>query len=79
MHLRLSDLQTKKIINVNDGKNVGNIVDINIYENGSIESLIIESSKRIFSLNKELDIHIYWKDITKIGEDVILVKTGNNE
>lgn len=79
MHLRLSDLQTKKIINVNDGKNVGNIVDINIYENGSIESLIIESSKGIFSLNKELDIHIYWKDITKIGEDVILVKTGNNE
>ncbi|MBQ3511858.1 MAG: YlmC/YmxH family sporulation protein [Bacilli bacterium] len=79
MHLRLSDLQTKKIINVNDGKNVGNIVDVNIYENGSIESLIIESSKGIFSLNKELDIHIYWKDITKIGEDVILVKTGNNE
>ena len=79
MHLRLSDLQTKKIINVNDGTNVGNIVDINIYENGSIESLIIESSKGIFSLNKELDIHIYWKDITKIGEDVILVKTGNNE
>ena len=79
MHLRLSDLQTKKIINVNDGKNVGNIVDINIYENGSIESLIIESSKGIFSLNKELDIHIYWKDITKISEDVILVKTGNNE
>lgn len=79
MYLRLSDLQTKKIININDGKNVGNIVDINIYENGSIESLIIESSKGIFSLNKELDIHIYWKDITKIGEDVILVKTGTNE
>ena len=59
MHLRLSDLQTKKIINVNDGKNVGNIVDVNIYENGSIESLIIESSKGIFSLNKELDSHIY--------------------
>ena len=54
-------------------------MDVNIYENGSIESLIIESSKGIFSLNKELDIHIYWKDITKIGEDVILVKTGNNE
>lgn len=79
MCLRLSDLQTKKIININDGKNVGNIVDINIYDNGSIESLIIEASKGIFSLNKELDMHIYWKDITKIGEDVILVKTSSNE
>lgn len=74
--MRLSELQSKKIISVTDGKNIGNIIDINILDNGNIDSLIIESSKGLFSLNKELDTQVQWKDITKIGEDVILVKTN---
>lgn len=77
--MRLSELQSKKIINITDGKNVGSIIDINILENGSVESLVLESSRKLFSLNKELDSQIMWKDITKIGEDVILVKTNINE
>ncbi len=77
--MRLSELQSKKIINITDGKNIGSIIDINIQENGNVESLILESSKGIFSLSKELDTQIMWKDITKIGEDVILVKTANYE
>lgn len=74
--MRLSELQTKKIISVTDGKNIGSIIDINILESGNVESLILESSKGLFSLNKELDTQVQWKDITKIGEDVILVKTN---
>lgn len=74
--MRLSELQSKKIINIIDGKNVGSIIDVNILEDGSVESLILESSRRLFSLNKELDSQILWKDITKIGEDVILIKTN---
>ena len=53
---------------------MGNIVDADIRENGTIEGLIIEQNKNIFSLNRENDIRVYWEDITKIGEDVILVK-----
>lgn len=74
--MRLSDLQAKKIINITDGKNIGTIIDANVLENGSIESLVIESNKSLFSLNKEADTKIFWNDITKIGEDVILVKKG---
>lgn len=74
--MRLSELQSKKIINITDGKNVGTIIDVNILENGTVESLVLESSKKLFSLNRELDSQIMWKDITKIGEDVILVKTN---
>lgn len=74
--MRLSDLQAKKIINITDGKNIGTIIDANVLENGSIESLVIESNKSLFSLNKETDTKIFWNDITKIGEDVILVKKG---
>ncbi len=72
--MRLSELQSKKIISMTNGKNVGSIIDVNINKNGQIESLIIESSKGIFSLNKDIDVKIYWNEIEKIGEDVILVK-----
>ncbi len=72
--MRLSDLQTKKIISMSNGKNIGSIIDVIINQDGKIESLILESSKSIFNLNKEIDGKIYWNEIEKIGEDVILVK-----
>ncbi len=72
--MRLSDLQTKKIINIMDGRNIGTIIDANVLENGTIESFVIESGRGLFSLNKETDTKILWQEITKIGEDVILVK-----
>lgn len=74
----LSDLQRKDIVNVIDGRNVGNIIDVKVDEaTGMIASLIIEPSKSFFSfLGKGEDTEIPWKSITKIGEDVILVKLG---
>lgn len=72
--MRLSDLQSKKIISISSGRNMGSIIDCDVRENGNIESLIIEQNKNIFSLNRESDTRIFWNDITKIGEDVILVK-----
>ena len=77
--MRLSDLQTKSIVSVNDGKNIGNIIDANVTADGTIESLVIEANKTFFSLSRENDTEINWKDITKIGEDVILVKISYHE
>ncbi len=77
--MRLSDLQTKSIVSINDGKNIGNIIDANVTSDGTIESLVIEANKTLFSLNRESDTEINWKDITKIGEDVILVKISYHE
>ena len=74
--VRLSDLQTKSIVSINDGKNIGSIIDANINNDGTIESLVIEANKTFFSIGRENDTEINWKDITKIGEDVILVKNG---
>lgn len=76
--MRLSDLQSKNIVNVVDGRNVGNIIDVNVLDDGTIESLVIEANKSFFSLNRESDTEISWKEITKIGEDVILVNTKHN-
>lgn len=73
--MRLSDLQNKNLVNTNDGKNIGNIVDVNIdYKSGNINSFIIESKTNMFKfLNKDRDMEVRWEEIEKIGEDVILV------
>lgn len=71
--MRLSDLQSKNIVNVLDGKNVGSIIDVNVNEMGAIESLVIENNKKFLSFSREEETVVFWKDITKIGEDVILV------
>ena len=72
--MRLSELQSKNIVNVLDGKNIGNIVDANVDTNGNIESFVVEERRGLFSLSKDNNRLIYWKDIKKIGEDVILVE-----
>lgn len=73
--MRLSELQNKNLVNVSNGKNIGNIIDVNIdYESGNIKSFIIESKGSILTfLNKDNDMEVKWQDIERIGEDVILV------
>lgn len=73
--MRLSELQNKNIVSMTDGRNIGNIIDVKINEkNGQILSLIIEPNKHTFSfLSRGEDTEIKWNNITKIGEDVILV------
>ena len=49
--MRLSDLQNKNIVNILDGRNIGNIIDVKINEvSGNIESFIIEPNKNFFKL-----------------------------
>lgn len=72
--MRLSDLQNKTIINLNDGKNIGNIIDLEINEDGTNKGLIVEKHKFIISsISNKKEILIKWDEIKKIGEDVILV------
>lgn len=73
--MRLSELQDKDVINVIDGKKIGNIIDISIESGGQMTSLIVEKSKFLVSMfsNKD-EVEIKWNQIEKIGEDVILVK-----
>lgn len=69
--VRLSDLQNKDIVNVADGKRVGSIIDVLLDEQGKMISLIVSRSKLHFFNTNEMEIK--WNQITKIGEDVILV------
>lgn len=73
----LSDLQKKNIININDGKNLGKIVDIYFNEDGYIIEFVIQRRKKIIkflnNLNKRI---IKTSEIITIGTDVILVKVS---
>lgn len=74
--MRLSDMQKKDIIYLNDGKKLGHIIDAEIELNtGNLKSLLVE--KRTFKnlFTSEPDIIIKFDQIKKIGEDVILVDT----
>ena len=74
--MRLSEIQNKDVINLNSGMKVGNIIDIKINsETGKLESLILEKKKFSSIFNSNDEIEIYWTQINKVGEDVILVES----
>ncbi|MBP3038719.1 YlmC/YmxH family sporulation protein [Bacillaceae bacterium Marseille-Q3522] len=74
--VRISEFQVKDIVNVSDGKRLGHIGDIDInLQTGTIEAIIIAGSGRVLGIfGREDEIIIPWKNILKIGEDVILVR-----
>lgn len=71
--MRLSDLQHKDVVNIIDGKKIGNIIDVSIDGNGKMISLIVEKYKFLISRFNNKEIEIKWNQIERIGEDVILV------
>ena len=74
-NIRLSELQKKNIINLNNGKIVGKIIDIDFNpSDGSLKGLVIERSRYFKSVfNAENDVIVTFNQIKKIGEDVILI------
>ncbi|MBO5372082.1 MAG: YlmC/YmxH family sporulation protein [Lachnospiraceae bacterium] len=78
--MRLCDLQKKEVINICDGKCLGNVIDIDLDENtGCICALIIPGPCKIFGMfGHEFEYCIPWKCIVRIGSDIILVEIQEN-
>ncbi len=76
MVVKISEFQIKDVVNVSDGKRLGNIGDIEIdVTTGKILAVVISGNGRVFGFfGKEEEIVIPWKNIIKVGEDVILVR-----
>ncbi|MDP4168966.1 MAG: YlmC/YmxH family sporulation protein [Bacillota bacterium] len=74
--VKISEFQVKDVVNVGDGKKLGNISDIEIdLITGKIEAVVISGGGRVLGFfGKDDDVVIPWKNIIKIGEDVILVR-----
>lgn len=69
----LSEMQNKDIVSIKDGKRLGNIIDIEIDDDGNLASLIAKPKffKNVFSQSNEFEVK--WNQIKTIGEDIILV------
>ncbi|MBO8158586.1 YlmC/YmxH family sporulation protein [Thermosyntropha sp.] len=74
--IKISDLKTRDVVNILDGRKLGNIIDIDLdLENGRVTALILPGRNRglgIFSKREELVIP--WEKIIRIGRDVVLVE-----
>jgi YlmC/YmxH family sporulation protein len=74
--VKISEFQSKDVVNVANGKKLGNIGDIDInLQTGHIESIIILRTGKILGLfGREEETIIPWSNIVKVGTDVILVR-----
>ena len=72
--MKLSDLQEKDIININDGRKIGKIIDAEVDMMGKINYLVVDEKKGLkLFLSNNNDVNITFDKIKKIGSDVILV------
>lgn len=69
----LSDLQTKDLISIKDGRRIGRIIDAEINTDGLLIYLIIEEKKNFRKMISNSETKVEFTKITKIGTDVILV------
>ena len=69
------DFKQKEVINVQDGKILGFITDVDAeLNNGEIKNIVVAGTGGIFkSLAGKNNVTIPWNNIVLIGEDVILV------
>lgn len=79
--IRISEFQVKDVVNISDGRKLGNISDIEInLDTGKIVSIIISASGKLLGFfGKEDEVVIPWNQIIKIGEDVILVRYSGSQ
>ncbi len=77
--VRVSELKMRTVINVVDGRSLGYIKDIELdLDSGRIKSLILPGANKFLSfLRRNEDVTIEWKNIVKVGVDVILVEMQN--
>jgi len=78
--VKTTDLREKEVINVRDGTRIGFISDLEVnLEKGVIEAIILPGPGKILGLfGKNQDYIIKWKNIIRIGSDVILVDLNVN-
>lgn len=79
--MKISEFQVKDVVSVSNGKRLGHIYDLEINTiSGKIEAIIIQSSGKMMGLfGRDNDLIIPWKNIIKIGTDVILVRLNEVE
>lgn len=76
MELSFCELRSKEVVNLFDGKNLGNVIDLTFDINTTkVTGIIVPCDKSFFNIFKNNnDIFIPFNKICKIGKDIILVE-----
>lgn len=80
--MTLSELRTKEVIDVHDGKRLGKVMDLEFCTADSrITALVVPADTSfIQSLRGEkCGLVIPWEDVRRIGDDVILVSVRHED
>lgn len=74
--VKISDFQTKDVINIVDGKKLGSVSDLELdLRQGRIDAIVVPTGGKFFGwFSQGADLVIPWRNIVKIGMDVVLVK-----
>jgi YlmC/YmxH family sporulation protein len=77
--MKISELQAKDVVNIADGRKLGQIQDLELdLKQGMIQAIVVPTEQKLFSwLSSGQEVVIPWHQIVKIGSDVILVRLGN--
>lgn len=73
--INTQDIRDKEVINIHDGRSMGYVDDMEVdLQRGLVEGIVVPAARRMFSFfGRDTDVVIRWKDVKRIGEDVVLV------
>ena len=75
--IRISEIGMKKIVNMSDGRILGQIADFEIDPaEGKLRSIVLPGSEKVSFFRKREFYSIPWQEIKKIGFDVVLVESA---
>lgn len=79
--IRISELRERDVVNVNDGRRLGLIKDLDLdLDKGLIKAIIIPAVGGVWGkISRTRDYVIAWEKIIKIGVDTILVDYPQEE
>ncbi|HTG70863.1 YlmC/YmxH family sporulation protein [Paenibacillus sp. Soil522] len=80
--MKISDFQTKDVINIVDGKKLGQITDLELdLRQGRIDSIVVPQFTKFLGMfgGGGTEVVIPWRNIVKIGADVVLVRLDDTK
>lgn len=79
MLVRTSELRQREMINLDDGRRLGTISDLEIdVEAGRVTALVLPGPGRLFGLfGRSEETVVPWSHVHRVGVDVILVSLGH--
>lgn len=68
-------LREREVVNIADGKRLGRIIDMGFTCQGKILGIILPANRKFFkNITNNDNIFVPWRQVLKIGDDVILVE-----